>query len=168
MSEQEEEEIGWFYTSARRFQQVIGVFSDGTVIPGGPYTQFQVAVAILTLMIVGTTRALNLWHFFILVDIVICVLIAALCGWAVGKLPQSRRSLLKMTGNFVELIGRPVEGRYKGKKLSNNFHKRPKVKKALKEEQKPVRKTKSASNTVPASGLRKLMQDREQSQKINA
>lgn len=167
MSEQEEE-VGKFYTSARKFQQVIGVFSDGTVIPGGPYTQFQVAVAILTLMVVGTTRALNFWHFFILLDIVICVLIAALCGWAVGKLPQSRRSLVKMTGNFVELIGRPVEGRYKGKKLSENFHKRPKMKKALKEEQKPVQRPSAAPSTVPASGLRKLMQDREQSQKTHA
>jgi hypothetical protein len=42
------------------------------------------------------------------------------------------------------------------------------MKKALKEEQKPVQRPSSAPSTVPASGLRKLMQDREQGQKTNA
>ncbi|MGJ9374395.1 hypothetical protein [Nesterenkonia sp. CF4.4] len=95
-------ETGKFYTASRHFQQVIGVFHDGTAIPGGPYTvtQFIVAVAVLA----GGFVTRGIWAVHWIPYTLLVVGIAWAAVWVTGKLPTSRRSPLNTLNSISDLL----------------------------------------------------------------
>ena len=108
---------GRFYTSARRFKQVLGSLPDGTKIPGGPYTYTQIGVMVGTLIAGWITR--GVWGSGSAVgDLVLLVAIAVGAGFIVGKMPASRRSPLRLLGSIFALLSHPGPGgRWRGRPL---------------------------------------------------
>ncbi|MGP9587202.1 hypothetical protein ACT3TB_16255 [Micrococcaceae sp. AOP34-BR2-30] len=109
--------IGRFYTSARRFKQVLGSLPDGTKIPGGPYTYAQVGVMIAVLILGWLTR--GVWGSGSAVgDLLLIIVIAVGAGFIIAKMPPSRRSPLRVLGSIIALLAHPGPGgRWKGKGL---------------------------------------------------
>lgn len=101
--------IGRFYTSARRFKEVLGSLPDGTKIPGGPYTYAQIGFMIGTLVLGWMTRAL--WGTDSAIgDLIILLAIAVGLGYLLGKMPASRRNPLKLLGSALVLLTHPRPG----------------------------------------------------------
>ena len=100
---------GRFYTSARRFKQVLGSLPDGTKIPGGPYTYTQIGVMLGTLVLGWLTR--GVWGSGSAIgDLIILIAIAVGAGFVVAKLPTSRRSPLRLLGSTFALLTHPGPG----------------------------------------------------------
>ena len=87
------EEIARFYTRSRRFPKMIGRMTDGSRIPGGPYTLTQVGFGGVALMGLLVTR--TLWGTgATLLDLAITVGVAWGVTWLVGLIPMTRRNLV--------------------------------------------------------------------------
>lgn len=108
---------GRFFTSARRFKQVLGSLPDGTKIPGGPYTYTQIGVMLGTLATAWITR--GVWGSGSAIgDLITSVALAVGVGFLIAKLPGSRRSPLRLLGSSVGLLTHPGPGgRYEGRPL---------------------------------------------------
>lgn len=108
---------GRFYTSARRFKQVLGSLPDGTKIPGGPYTYTQIGVMLGTLIAGWLTR--GVWGSGSAVgDLIILIVISVGLGFIVAKMPASRRSPLRVLGSIFALLTHPGPGgHWKGQSL---------------------------------------------------
>lgn len=108
------EEIARFYTRSRRFPKLIGRMTDGSRIPGGPYTMTQVLSGGVVFLVAMVTR--NLWTTdAMLLDLIITAAITYAAIFVVGFLPLSRRNLVAAFMGAVSAIFRPVEGKYQGK-----------------------------------------------------
>ena len=108
-----EVQIGRFYTGARKFKQLIGVFPDGTQIWGGPYTVTQFVLALVVALVGFGSRSIGLWGGNLIIDAFYVIVVAAAVGFGVGKLPVSRRSLVHMTSSVLDLllVASPATGR---------------------------------------------------------
>lgn len=109
--------IGKFYTSARRFKQVMGSLPDGTPIPGGPYTYVQVATMVVSMIFGWVTR--GLWGTSSTIgDLIVLLIFSAGISFLLGKLPSSRRSPLRLLGSVLVLALHPGPGgNWKGQAL---------------------------------------------------
>ena len=122
-AEQNQVQTGKFYTSARKIPQLIGVTPTGEKIPGGPYTVTQFALGILVLVLGFVTRPI--WgsgDIFSEILILLAVTVGVIYG--AGKMPRTRRSPLNLMNCTMSLFGRPVTGKYRGRKLPNGYGQR--------------------------------------------
>lgn len=108
------EEIARFYTRSRRFPKLIGRMTDGSRIPGGPYTMTQVLSGGFVFLGAMVTR--NLWTTdAALLDLAITAGVTYAAIYVVGFLPLTRRNLIAAFIGAVSAIFQPVEGKYQGK-----------------------------------------------------
>lgn len=106
-------EVVKWYTRARRFPQLIGRTSDGTKLPGGPYTYTQVGLGVGVLL-VGQKTA-RLWaHFGTATNVVVLVGITAAVVFLAGRLPIGGRNPLSLASGAVQAFTAPRHGRYRG------------------------------------------------------
>lgn len=163
---------GRFYTSARRFKQVLGSLPDGTKIPGGPYTYSQIGIMLAVLA--GGWMIRGLWGTSSAIgDIIILLTVAVALGYLVGKLPPSRRNPLKVMGSCLALLTHPGAGgkwRGRGMKLNPKAQKiQRQAKQATREANRErSRRKPTATSTAPenfdepagyGSSLNRLMAD---------
>jgi hypothetical protein len=105
------EEIARFYTRSRRFPKMIGRMTDGSRIPGGPYTLTQVGFGGVALMVLLMTR--TLWSTgATLLDLAITVGVAWGVTWLVGLIPMMRRNLVLAFVDATAAMLKPHGGRY--------------------------------------------------------
>lgn len=116
-----EVQIGRFYTGARKFKQLIGVFPDGTQIWGGPYTVTQFVLALVVAVVGFGSRSIGLWGGNLIIDAFYVIVVAAAAGFGVGKLPVSRRSLVHMTSSVFDLLLVDSTGYWKGQKIPTHL-----------------------------------------------
>lgn len=116
-----EVKVGRFFTSARKFKQLIGVMPDGTSIPGGPYTVTQFVVALVVGAFGFLFRALGLWGGNFLVDTFVIAIFAAAAGYGVGKMPVARRSLVHMFTSCLDLFFVDAGGYWRGEPLPSHL-----------------------------------------------
>lgn len=108
------EEIARFYTRSQRFPKLIGRMTDGSRIPGGPYTMPQVLSGCFVFLVAMLTR--NLWMTDVaLLDLAITAGVTYAAIFVVGFLPITRRNPVAAFMGAVSAIFRPVEGKYQGK-----------------------------------------------------
>ena len=107
------EEIAGFYTRSRKFPKMIGRMTDGSRIPGGPYTFTQIGFGGATLLILLMTR--TMWSTGGLIfDVVIVAGVAWGITKAVGYIPMTRRNLVLAFVDAVAAMLKPRGGRYQG------------------------------------------------------
>lgn len=110
------EEIARFYTRSRRFPKMIGRMTDGSRIPGGPYTLTQVGFGGVALMGLLATR--TLWSTgATLLDLAITVGVAWGVTWLVGLIPITRRNLVLAFVGAVAAMFKPHGGRYQARPI---------------------------------------------------
>lgn len=110
------EEIARFYTRSRRFPKMIGRMTDGSRIPGGPYTLTQVGFGGVALMGLLATR--TLWSTgATLLDLAITVGVAWGVTWLVGLIPMTRRNLVLAFMGAVAAMFKPHGGRYQDRSI---------------------------------------------------
>lgn len=111
---------GRFYTSARRFKQVLGSLPDGTKIPGGPYTYTQIGVMLATFVLGWLTR--GIWGTDSAIgDLIILIAVAFGLGFIISRMPQSRRNPLKLLASTIALFTHPgAGGRWRGRPMKLN------------------------------------------------
>ncbi len=110
------EEIARFYTRSRRFPKMIGRMTDGSRIPGGPYTLTQVGFGGVALMGLLVTR--TLWGTgATLLDLAITVGVAWGVTWLVGLIPMTRRNLVLAFVGAVAAMFKPHGGRYQARSI---------------------------------------------------
>lgn len=92
----------WF-TSARRFPQLIGRTPDGSQLPGGPYTITQLVVAGVTALVLWNTTWL--WARFGMVgNLLVGPAILAGVVFAAGKLPFEMRSPIVIGAGWINAL----------------------------------------------------------------
>lgn len=110
------EEIARFYTRSRRFPKMIGRMTDGSRIPGGPYTLTQVGFGGVALMGLLMTR--TMWSTgATLLDLAITVGVAWGVTWLVGLIPMTRRNLVLAFVGAVAAMFKPHGGRYQDRSI---------------------------------------------------
>lgn len=114
--------IGKFYTKTRRIQTYVGKLPGGSYIIGGPYTQTQVIVFTISLILLSVSRRLNIWGGNILLDIGIILIISLSMVFLVNLIPVNRRPLLSMIDGYFETLFRSSTGKYKGKNMPKSFN----------------------------------------------
>ena len=88
-----DEGVARFYTRSRRFPKMIGRMTDGSRIPGGPYTLTQVGFGGAVLLVLLMTR--TMWSTgSVILDLAITLGAAWGATWIVGLIPMTRRNLL--------------------------------------------------------------------------
>lgn len=132
--------IGQFYTSARRFKQVMGSLPDGTPIPGGPYTYVQVGTMVVSIIFGWITR--GIWGTDSTIgDLLILVIFSAGISFLLGKLPSSRRSPIKLLASVLVLALHPGPGgNWKGRPL--------RLSRAAQQTQLSVKKSQAKSSKI--------------------
>lgn len=125
--------VGKFYTSARKFKQLIGQLPDGTMIPGGPYTLTQFVPALIIIVLFG----IKIWIFglgsftSLLIQSIIVITISAVTVIGLGKLPPTRRSIFHLASTTPALIYSDPNGYWVGKPIEKNKHSSDALLKAL-------------------------------------
>jgi len=107
--------VKW-YTHARRFPSLIGRTSDGTRIPGGPYTPTQ----LITLAVLAWTASKTTWvwaRFSTVGNIIFFVALVGLPVYALGKLPIGFRNPLRILIGALVAASAPAGGRVNGSAL---------------------------------------------------
>lgn len=113
------EEIARFYTRSRRFPKMIGRMTDGSRIPGGPYTLTQVGFGGVALMLLLMTR--TMWSTGVtLLDLAITAGVAWGVTWVVGMLPMTRRNLVLAFVDAAAAMLKPHGGRYQERPIRIN------------------------------------------------
>jgi hypothetical protein len=94
----------WF-TSARKFPQLIGRTPDGTQLPGGPYTITQLVVGgVVALLLWNTT---GLWARFGLAgNIIVGPALVIGAVFAAGKIPFEMRSPVVVGSGWIHALSR--------------------------------------------------------------
>lgn len=142
-NDQDQRLTGRFYTRARRFKQVLGSLPDGTRIIGGPYSYTQIVVFLGAVILGWATR--GLWGTESTIrDLIVLIAVSVGLMVVIGKLPSSRRSLLKLLGGAMNLLSHPGPGgKYQGRpvKLST------KSQKILRETQKAAKNARKQNKT---------------------
>lgn len=96
-------EVARWYTRARRFPQLVGRFTDGRPIPGGPYTYTQVGVLVATVFLGSKTTWL--WgHFGTVFNAAILFGVAYAGALLVGRAPIGGRNPLLLSGWAVRAL----------------------------------------------------------------
>lgn len=96
----------WF-TTARRFPQLIGRTPDGTHLPGGPYTITQLVVAVVLVLLLWNTT--GIWARFGFGGNLIvgpAILIGGV--FAAGKLPFGMRSPAVVAAGWMHATSRTI------------------------------------------------------------
>lgn len=110
------EEIARFYTRSRRFPKMIGRMTDGSRIPGGPYTLTQVGFGGAVLLVLLLTR--TLWTTgAVLLDLALIAGIAWGVTWVVGLLPMTRRNVVLAFVDAAAAMLKPFGGRYQDRPI---------------------------------------------------
>ncbi|MFE5339734.1 hypothetical protein ACFQ80_05915 [Isoptericola sp. NPDC056578] len=105
-----------WYTRARRIPILIGRTSEGSKIPGGPYTLGQV-IAFFAIVF-GLWKTIKFWAVFDgVTNATIFIAIVAGAVYGMGKLPRSGRNPLSWTVDFAALTLRAPGGKVNGKPL---------------------------------------------------
>lgn len=101
-------EARW-YTSARRFPQLIGRTPDGSKLPGGPYTILQLVAAAVTVFV--------LWHtawawarFGFISNLLVAAGLLFGSVWLAGRLPYGMRNPLVIVGGWLSASERAMGG----------------------------------------------------------
>lgn len=98
----------WF-TSARKFPQLIGRTPDGTQLPGGPYTITQLVVGGVVVLLLWNTT--GVWARFGLAgNIVIGPALAIGAVFAAGKIPFEMRSPVVVVTGWLNALSRSTSG----------------------------------------------------------
>ncbi len=84
------------FTPARRFNRIIGRFSDGTKIPFGPYTLTQATAAVIGFVVAAVVLRVSPWL------VIPTIIITATTVFALGFIPETqvpirRRILLELS-----------------------------------------------------------------------
>ena len=107
-------EVARWYTRARRFPQLVGRFTDGRPITGGPYTYTQVGVLVATVFLGSKTTWL--WgHFGTVFNAAILFGVAYAGALLVGRAPIGGRNPLLLSGWAVRALSRPSTGTVDGR-----------------------------------------------------
>lgn len=113
------EEVARFYTRSRRFPKMIGRMTDGSRIPGGPYTLTQVGFGGVALMVLLLTR--TLWSSgAVLLDLAITAGVTWGVTWVVGLIPMTRRNLVLAFVDAAAAMFKPHGGRYQERPVRLN------------------------------------------------
>lgn len=113
------EEVARFYTRSRRFPKMIGRMTDGSRIPGGPYTLTQVGFGGVALMALLLTR--TLWSTgAVLLDMAITAGVTWGVTWVVGLIPMTRRNLVSAFVDAAAAMFKPHGGRYQERPVRLN------------------------------------------------
>lgn len=146
--DQEQRLVGRFYTSARRFQQRLGAWPDGSKIPGGPYTYTQVVVMVGVLILGWAT--MGMWGSGSPVgSFIMLVIVAYGAGLLVGRMPKARRNILGLAGSGLALLTHPgAGGRYKGRPLRLS-RKAQKIQREQKDDEKKSQQDKPEGRLAP-------------------
>lgn len=111
-----DEEIARFYTRSRRFPKMIGRMTDGSRIPGGPYTLTQVGFGGAALLILLMSR--TAWSTgAVIVDLIIAAAVAGGIIWLVGLIPMTRRNIGLAVVDGVAAMFKPHGGTYQGRRI---------------------------------------------------
>lgn len=144
--------VGKFYTSARKFKQLIGQLPDGTTIPGGPYTLTQFVPSIVLLIPYALKIKFFGWGSLTaaVMETLLVLGICALSIFALGQLPPTRRSLFHIITTYPNLILSDKNGYWKGNPLpSLNKLEKEKAQPALEIYPQDSSTTKRASSSLP-------------------
>ena len=117
MSVEHDDHARW-YTKSRRIPILIGKTLDGTRIPGGPFTQTQLAAGVLAAPLLWFTMPLwNLGSFFINLG----ALLAGIYGAVVlaGRLPIGMRNPLSIAWTGARAWTAPTGGKINGRPVRN-------------------------------------------------
>jgi len=109
--------VARFYTLARRIPTLIGRTSDGTRIPGGPYTVTQVGAAFVTVLVLWKTT--GVWaHLGFMGNLAIAG--GALSGvvFLAGRIPTTGRNPATLVVGIVAVLANPKGGTREGNALS--------------------------------------------------
>lgn len=157
---------GKFFTSARKVQQLLGTLPDGRKIPGGPYTLPQVLTGLGAGLLAFLTRPM--WTKDVVTDVLIVVGVTVGVGWAAGRIPRTRRTLIGLVNSTLNLLTRPVSGKYRGRKVTAAFS-ASRIKKDAKERKARAKKNPLQQPQAPEareapepqinSGLDRLLAD---------
>lgn len=113
MADEDRIEIARWYTAGRRFPRLMGRLSDGTPIPGGPYTIQQLAVFVIGLLALNMTR--GVWGVFgTLINYALMFALPWLAAKALGFFAWGRNPITIAHG-FLQLMTTPRAGRINGR-----------------------------------------------------
>ncbi len=113
MADEDRFEVARWYTAGRRFPRVMGRLSDGTPIPGGPYTIQQLAVFVIGVISLNATR--GVWGVFgSLINYAVIAGVPFLAAKALGVFAWGRNPVTLVYG-FLLLMRAPREGRINGR-----------------------------------------------------
>lgn len=108
------EETARFYTRSRRFPKLIGRMTDGSRIPGGPYTMTQVfsgGAVFIGALVFRSVWTTDSW----ILDVIYTALLTGLVIWLVGFIPTTNRNLIAVFMDAVAAMFKPAAGKYDGK-----------------------------------------------------
>lgn len=106
-----------FYTAARKIPFLVGKFGDFTV-PGGPYTLTQVLVAAGVAWVGSKSVPLWIGDAPVVFGWVPVLLIAAISGYAVGRIPLKGRNPLMIIWGIFGYAAAPAWGSRGGKSVA--------------------------------------------------
>jgi hypothetical protein len=114
MRDQPQHDVVKWYTSARRFPQLIGRTPDGARIWGGPYT-FTQAVGAGLVLFVGL-NTMGLWaHYGLIGNGLILLGAAYTVALLLGRIPVGSRSPLAVASGVSRALTTPRTGRLSGR-----------------------------------------------------
>ena len=109
--------VARFYTRSRRFPKMIGRMTDGSRIPGGPYTLTQVGFGGVALLVLLMTR--TMWSTgSVILDLAVTLGVAWGATWVVGLIPMTRRNLLFAFMDAIAAMTKPRGGKYQGQVIT--------------------------------------------------
>lgn len=109
-------EIARWYTAGRRFPRLIGKTSDGTKLPGGPYTIHQLVV-LVGLLWVGY-QTMGIWgHFGVMLNLAVLFGVPFGAAFIVGKLGIISANPLNVAVGVADALKAPFYGEVAGKSV---------------------------------------------------
>lgn len=144
-------QVGKFYTSSRKIQELIGKLPDGSYIWGGPYTVPQAVCGLLAFMLLFVTRKIGLWGWNWLSDTIVIVAFSLGVVYLVGFIPAPKRSILGLLTGFVKVLFAPVTGMWRGRPASEQTRRIKKIQRTRQDEIKAQKRAAKKARTAPAA-----------------
>lgn len=145
-------QVGKFYTSSRKIQELVGKLPDGSYIWGGPYTVPQAVSGLLAFMLLFFTRRLGLWGWNWLSDAIVIVAFSLGIVYLVGFIPAPKRSILGLLTGFVKVLFAPVTGVWRGRPAGEQTRRVRKIQRVRNNEIKTqARAARKSAKAIPAA-----------------
>ena len=114
MSEVEQVEVAKWYTHVRRIPIMLGSFSDGSKVPGGPYSISQAAGGLVFFIAARATSGLWSLTGVAVLDLVLAAAAAWGVAWGVGRIDTKGRNPLRILAGLYRVLAAPSEGTIQG------------------------------------------------------